>query len=281
MNIIEMNNISKTFGEKKVLNSVQLSIKKGEIFGLLGPSGAGKTTILKILTGQLAYKGSASVMNMDCSRMKDDIYKHIGISMNEHGFYERLSIYDNLLLFAQLSGTSRKVIDVVIKKVGLQDDKKTLVSRLSKGMKQRLSLAKAVLHSPAILFLDEPTSGLDPLTMNNIHDLIRTMNEHGTTIFLTTHNMEEATKLCGQVALLNDGMICEYGVPNEICQRYDQLKKIKMIKKNGKEYMYSNGKENANEIYQAFDREEVVSIHSCEPTLATVFIELTGRRVDI
>lgn len=281
MNIIEMNNISKTFGDKTVLNAIHLTIKRGEIFGLLGPSGAGKTTIMKILTGQLTYRGNASVMNMDCGYMKDDIYKHIGISMNEQGFYERLSIYDNLLLFARLTGTPKEVIDDTLRKVGLLENKKIAVAKLSKGMKQRLSLAKAILHSPDILFLDEPTSGLDPLTMNAIHELMISMNNKGTTIFLTTHNMEEASKLCGHVALLNEGTICEYGIPNEICQRYNHLQKIKVKLKNGKEHLYSNGKENANEIYQALCKEEILSIHSCEPTLATVFIELTGRRVDI
>ena len=147
-------------------------------------------------------------------------------------------------------------------------------------MKQRLVFARAILHNPKILFLDEPTSGLDPVIASLMHQLILEEKEKGTTIFLTTHNMEEATKLCDNVALLNQGEIVEYGSPLEICRKYNHQNKIRIVTKVGEEIILENAPTSSSMVAEYLDKNLVMSIHSTEPNLETVFMELTGRRLE-
>lgn len=281
MNAIEMKGVTKNFGSKNVLSSIHLEIGDGEIFGLLGPSGSGKTTIMKLLIGQLEFTGEATIMGMDCHHMRNEIYEKIGISLDDNGFYERLSIRDNLLLYALLSKEGKHEVDEVLHKVGLENDAKTAEGKISKGMRQRLSLAKAILHKPKLLFLDEPTSGLDPQSMRQIHMLIQDLNKQGMTIFLTTHNMEEASKLCHHVALLNEGTICEYGVPAELCRKYNYLDKLTIRTKDDRELQFLNCEESAQPVHDIIQQGLLSSIHSSEPTLESVFLELTGKEMDV
>ena len=219
---IVMNCVSKSFGEKRVLDQISFSVSEREIFGLLGPSGAGKTTMIKILTGQISVSdGVAYVWGIDTSHITDDIYSKIGMVLDDQGLYERLSCYYNLKIFAEIYDIDKDNIERVLSQVGLINSIKKPVSQLSKGMKQRLVLARAIMHNPHLLFLDEPTSGLDPATALEIHQLIFELRDRGTTVFLTTHNMAEATKLCDNVVLLNEGKIVEYGAPDEICRKYN------------------------------------------------------------
>ena len=277
-NMIEINHVTKCFGSHEVLSDVSCLVKKGEIFGLLGPSGAGKTTLIRILTGQITtYLGSAAVFGTKTSNLTDKEYGRIGMVLDDSGLYGRLSCYDNLLLFARLHGIQKERILKTAAYVSLEQALKTPAGKLSKGMKQRLVLARAILHKPDLLFLDEPTSGLDPTTTLKIHELIFELRKNGTTIFLTTHDMEEATKLCDNIALLNEGHIVEYGEPLEICRKHNEENNITILKKDGSEVILPNGRESAEQIAGYFDGNCVLSIHSSEPTLETVFISLTGR----
>ena len=214
--MISMKNAVKRFGERTVLKDVSFDVGAGEIFGLLGPSGAGKTTIINILTKQLALDGGEKNIGADPM--------HTGLMLEEDGLYARLTCAENLNLFAGIYAMPKSVVTDVLKSVGLADAAKRPVAKISKGMRQRLALARAILHKPKVLFLDEPTSNLDPTTAMGIHNLIRTLKNNGTTIFLTTHNMEEATVLCDKVALLDQGTIVEYGSPTDICERHDSFK---------------------------------------------------------
>lgn len=281
MEAIRIEHINKIFSQKKVLNDITIDIKKGEIFGLLGPSGAGKTTLIHIITGQLEPDGGETfVLGKNSLKLSKEDYTHIGLVLDKEGLYERLSCYDNLQLYASIYRLAKEKIDAVLKKVHLYDDRKKLVNQLSKGMRQRLVLARAIMHEPQILFLDEPTSGLDPATTLKIHNLLLELRDRGTAIFLTTHNMEEAAKLCHRVALLNEGQIIECDSPTAICEKHNDLNKVVMTTKDHKQYVFHNNKTSAKQIYQLFQLENVESIHSSEPTLGQIFIDLTGKELD-
>lgn len=272
---VEMKHIVQEFGKKRVLNGIDLKIHTGEIFGLLGPSGAGKTTIIKILTGQIVPTAGHALL---LGGSREGLYKKLGMMMDNFGLYERLSCYDNLKLFARIYGVPRERIDIVLKKTGLFQDRKSAVAKLSKGMRSRLLLARAVMGGPEVLFLDEPTSGLDPATAEEIHRLILEEQERGATVFLTTHNMEEAYKLCDHVALLHEGNIVEYGEPEKLCRRYNHQNKLHISLYDGRQIELPNDKRAAETIKEYLDAEMVETIHSTEPSLETVFMELTGRR---
>ena len=216
--MIKMENIAKSFGVKKVLSDVTFEAKEREIFGLLGPSGAGKTTIINILTNQL---DADSGNHATGAHMLET-----GLMLDTDGLYVRLNCIENLNMFADIYGISRKKSLEVLKSVGLEESAKKSVNALSNGMRQRLALARAILHEPKVLFLDEPTSGLDPTTARSIHKLILELRDNGATVFLTTHNMDEAVKLCNQVALLHKGEIIEQGVPAEICKQHNAIKTV-------------------------------------------------------
>ena len=279
-NAISINGITKSFGQKKVLDDINLDIKKGEIFGLLGPSGAGKTTLIKILTGQLkAEQGSSSINGTDSQKLTGKDYSGYGIMMDNFGVYERLSCFENLKVFARIYRIKNDRIHEVLEAVGLGNAKKTLASELSKGMKSRLRLARVFMTNPDILFLDEPTSGLDPATADEIQKMLLAEKAKGKTIFLTTHSMTEAEKLCDTIALLHEGKIVEYGNPKEICRRYNHQKQIRIHLSDGTETAIPHD-ENAAEIVSELLRSgKAETIHTTEPDLETVFMELTGKEL--
>ena len=279
--MIKCKNVYKSFSEKTVLSGIDFEISDGEIFGLLGPSGAGKTTLIKILTGQLEIdRGKVVVLDKDVSKLTGEDNKNIGIMMDQFGVYERLSCYDNLKVFADIFGIRKNKIMETLEMVGLKDDAKTSASNLSKGMRARLCLARVLMHSPKLIFLDEPTSGLDPQTMRQIHKLILDKKKQGCTIFLATHNMEEAASLCDNVALLNEGVIVDSGSPKEVCRRYNHQKKIIMHLTSGEDVELSHDADSASDISHFLEEGLLETIHSSEPTLETVFLELTGRKLE-
>ena len=279
-NAISINGITKSFGEKKVLDDINLDVKKGEILGLLGPSGAGKTTLIKILTGQLSAENGKSVINgINSQKLSGDDYRNFGIMMDNFGVYDRLNCFENLKIFARIYGIKNDKINEALESVGLSDAKKTPAQNLSKGMKSRLRLARVFMINPDILFLDEPTSGLDPATADEIQKMIQKEKEKGKTIFLTTHTMTEAEKLCDNVALLSDGKIVEYGNPKEICRRYNHQKKLKIHLTDGTEKEIPHDENSAEIISELIKSGRAETIHTTEPDLETVFMELTGKEL--
>lgn len=278
--LLELNNISKKFGDKEALKDISISINEGEILGFLGPSGSGKTTTIKIVTGQLMQSGgSAFILGTDTRNINEKIYEKIGIVTDTSGFYEEFTVYDNLKLFAKLLKVDLKEVDVLLKRVRLEEQKNLVAGKLSKGQGQRLVLARAILHRPRLLFLDEPTSGLDPSTALEIHKLLLDLRDEGMGIFLTTHNMEEATKLCNHVALLNEGEIVEFGTPQEICLRYNNHKQYNVLLESKEKIVLDQSPSSIEKIKEWLLANEVAAIHSCEPTLETVFLTVTGREL--
>jgi ABC-2 type transport system ATP-binding protein len=276
--LIQATNLAKKFEGRYAIKDVSMTVQKGEILGFLGPSGAGKTTNIKILTGQLRQtEGTALLLGKDSRKLDESIYKKIGIVTDNSGVYKKLTVYDNLKCFANILEVDHGMIDELLQRVGLEEHKKKKAEKLSKGQMQRLVLARAILHRPALLMLDEPTSGLDPTTALSIHELLQVLKNSGMGILLTTHNMEEATKLCDHVALLNEGEIVEYGTPKEICLKYNQDRKYEILLKNGQKYILDETDEALAMIQDWMKEHMIETLHTCEPTLEQVFITITGR----
>ncbi|MDR1795118.1 MAG: ABC transporter ATP-binding protein [Erysipelotrichaceae bacterium] len=276
--LITLHNIRKEFGEKVALAELSINLHEGEILGFLGPSGAGKTTTIKIITGQLHQtSGEAEVLGKDSRKIDESIYRQIGIVTDNSGVYDEFSVYDNLALFASILQVDKSTIDGLLARVGLSAEKKQAAGKLSKGQKQRLVLVRAILHNPRILFLDEPTSGLDPSTAKDIHDLLLELKSEGTSIFLTTHNMEEATRLCDRVALLNEGRVVEEGAPLDICLRYNTEKKYELLLSDKSTLVLSHNKHDLQALSDLLNSDQVETLHSLEPSLESVFLKVTGR----
>ena len=252
---ISIRHLSKKFNKDFVLKDINAVLNSNEILGFLGPSGAGKTTTIKILTGQLKpTSGNAEILGIECDKINERIYEQIGIVTDSSGVYERMNLYDNLKYFAR-------------------------ILNVPSGQRQRLILARAILHRPKVLFLDEPTNGLDPSASNEIHKLLMELKNEGMAIFLTTHNMEEAAKLCDNVALLNDGVIVEYGSPQAICLKHNQIKKYRVRLTDGTTHLLLQNEKTTGQIAQWMNSGQLETIHSCEPTLETVFLDTTGRNL--
>lgn len=277
--LILVKKISKKFGSNIALNKIDFRIEAGQIFGFLGPSGAGKTTTIKILTGQLSYdEGEAVVLGKNIAQLGKQELENMGIVSDQSGYYEKLSLEKNLELYARLFNVEMKKIYNLLETVGLYKARKTMVEKLSNGMKQRMLLVRALINKPKLLFLDEPTSGLDPTTSLKIHELLFKLKKEGVAIFLTTHDMDEATKLCNQLILLFEGNIVEKGTPQEILKKHNDTHNVKV--------MFTN---NSFKVFPMIDlknfewdknKHSITSIHSLEPTLEEVFIKLTGMRLN-
>jgi len=221
MKAITTKNLSKKFGDLTAVDHISFSVDSGEIFGFLGPNGAGKTTTIRMLTGQiLPSSGQGTVAGFDIISERDKLKPRIGVIFEFQNLYERLSARDNLNFMRLLYGVDRNSVEKVLELVGLKDRANEKLKNYSNGMKQRLLIARALLHDPEILFMDEPTRGLDPVIANQIRQLISQLAQDGRTIFLTTHYMEEADRLCNRVAIINHGRIIALDDPHKLKQNY-------------------------------------------------------------
>ena len=273
--MITVEKITKRFGNKTALNQIQFNVDKGEIFGFLGPSGAGKTTLINILTGQLkADEGTTQLLGKDTKDLTPEDLTRIGLVGDSSGYYEKLSLEKNLIVYAKIYELPNSRVDEVLEQVGLLESKKTIAEKLSTGMRQRMFLARALLNRPELLFLDEPTSGLDPMTSKKIHRLLEELKAAGTTIFLTTHDMVEATEMCDRISLLNQGDLVEIGTPRDIIQKYNKEKRVKVT------FVDHSVQVMAFEDLKDQDMTQVELIHSMEPTLEDIFIQLTGEKLN-
>ena len=216
--MINVQNLVKHYGSQAVLSDVTFSVAPQEIFALLGPSGAGKTTIINLLTGELNPDGG--IVEVEATP------RQVGLMLDAGGIYPHLSCLDNLNLYARIYGLPISRCVEALESVGLGDSATKPASKLSRGMTQRLALARAILYAPKLLILDEPTSALDPGTARGICNLLQKLRDDGTTIFLTTHNMDEALKLCDRVALLHKGEIVTQGAPVDLCSQYNAMRTV-------------------------------------------------------
>ena len=232
MNIaIETSGLTKYYGELLAVDHITLDVRQGEIFGFLGPNGAGKTTTVRMLTGIIKpSEGVGKVMSHDIQREPLRAKQVIGVVPEMSNAYVDLSAWDNLMLIGELYGVSKKdrerTAGRLLQDFGLYDRRNQLVKGFSKGMKQRLLLAMALINEPQVLFLDEPTSGLDVESARMIKSFIQELNKGGVTVFLTTHNMEEANQLCDRVAIINRGKIVAVDSPEKLRATSSDLQSV-------------------------------------------------------
>lgn len=270
--MIRIVGLEKSFGQKIALDKIDLELASGEILGFLGPSGSGKSTTIGILTGQVdPDAGLVQVFGKDVKDLGAEDFAQMGLMSDALGFYETLTVYQNLTFFARFFQIPMEEVDALLKRLELWEDRDVRTSKLSTGMKQRMMLIRSVLHHPQLLFLDEPTSGLDPSLTRKIQDLLLELKEAGVGIFLTTHNMEEATRLCDRLVLLHKGRIVESGTLEEIRERQVPNEDLVTIR-------YRDGQSRVvprAEVSQYFS-DQVIGMDSTEMDLEAIFIKLTG-----
>ncbi|MCT1903005.1 ABC transporter ATP-binding protein [Oceanobacillus sojae] len=224
MEALQTNQLTKTYGKKTVVDSVDLHIPQGSIFGFLGKNGAGKSTLINMVTGQIKpSSGSFEVLGQSGNRL-ESLQKEIGVLPDYSTFYDDLTAFSHLNYFQKLlkQSLSRQDILRVLTRVGLEDAVHVKVKKFSFGMKKKLGIAQSIIHQPKLLFLDEPTSGVDANAVLNIHSLIKEIAAQGTTIFLTSHNLNEVEKLCDEIAIMNKGSIQTQGTMQQLREQYQQ-----------------------------------------------------------
>ena len=237
MNILEVKNLSKNYNGFKAVKGINFSLEKGEVFGFLGPNGAGKTTTINMLTGLARpTSGSIQIAGEDGIKNIKKVQQIIGIVPDESNLYDEMNGFDNLVFCASLYGLDKekreKRAQDLLKQFGLADTGKKLFKAYSKGMKRKLVIAAGIIHEPPILFLDEPTTGIDVETARQIRRLIQTLNANGTTIFLTTHYIEEAERLCHRIGFIVEGKVIKIGKTVDLMQETQKVNIIEFTLEN-------------------------------------------------
>ena len=277
-------NLTYRYGELTAVDHISFHVAAGEVLGFLGPNGAGKSTTIKMLTGQLRpQEGTATLLGEDIAKRAKKIQAHIGVCFELTNLYEQMSAAENLALFARLFSVKGFQAEPLLERVGLNGRGKDRVETYSKGMKQRLMVARTLINKPQILFLDEPTEGLDPTSAAAIRRIIREEQERGATVFLTTHDMMEADKLSDRVAFINQGQIVALDTPHSLKQQFGKriLRAEIQTADGGLETreIFLDKPETPQTIEALFSHERVVTMHSEEATLEDIFIEITGREL--
>ncbi len=307
MAAIEVEGLTKYYGEIKAVDHISFEVNEGEIFGFLGPNGAGKTTTVKMLTTILKpTSGKALVAGYDVVKEQRKVRKKIGVVFQDPSVDRQLTGFENLYLHGIIYGMSgkelRKRIEEALKFVELSEFANVPLKKYSGGMVRRLEIARAMLHDPEILFLDEPTLGLDPQTRAKVWEFIQELKERGVTVFLTTHYMEEADKLCDRVAIIDHGKIAAIGTPEElkgmigseviyvringdpekfveICKKSGEFKEVKKIKDEVISLSVRSASTAIPEVFELASKcgTKVEEVKYHRPTLEDVFLHLTGR----
>ena len=267
--------------DRPAVEDLRFEVEEGEIFGLLGPNGAGKSTTQKILIGLLrGYEGDVSVLGKPLAEWGSDYYEHLGVAFEFPNHYLKLTGFENLAYFRSLYRGRTLSPGELLERVGLADDGAMLVSQYSKGMKNRLSVARSLLNDPELLFLDEPTAGLDPVGGREIKELIREQRQAGKTVFLTTHDMVVADDLCDRVAFVVDGKLELIDTPRELELRYGD-RRVRVEYGAGESAAHRefplDGLGDNVEFLDLLRTNEVQTIHTLEAKLEEIFIQVTGR----
>ncbi|WP_438498436.1 ABC transporter ATP-binding protein [Paenibacillus sp. IHBB 3054] len=281
--MIQLTEVSKSFQEKRAVDRLSFSVGEGEVFGFLGPNGAGKTTTIRMMTGLLQpSEGQILINGMNISQHKKKVHAEIGVVFELPNLYVRSSIRDNLELFADLYGVSKGRLDEVIGSLQLEERQKFKVGSLSKGWKQRVLIARSLLHRPKVLFMDEPTSGLDPNSAALIRKYIMRIKDEGTTIVITTHDMHEAEELSDRVGIMHAGRLVALDNPQSLKKAYGKAEIEAEYWQEDKVMSTSwplADEMTKDHIYQLMASGKLISLHSKEASLADVFAALTGSEL--
>ncbi len=310
MNIIEVENLSKKFDNFLAVKDINFSIKKGEIFGFLGPNGAGKTTTINMLTGLAKpSSGKIKIAGVDGIKNIKKVQQIIGIVPDESNLYDDMSGIENLTFCASLYGIKKEIREsrakILLEQFGLSDTGKKPFKAFSKGMKRKLTIAAGIIHEPEILFLDEPTTGIDIESARQIRTLINTLNKKGTTIFLTTHYIEEAERLCNRISFIVNGKVIKIGNTKDLIEdvqkdniveffveedvnnfkellvkHFPQIK-IELVS-NNKIKIISKEKINLMPFMKFFDEKNILVREAkiIYPSLEEVFVKITGIEIN-
>jgi ABC-2 type transport system ATP-binding protein len=300
--VIKVDHLRKSYKDIKAVSDISFRVYEGEIFGMLGPNGAGKTTTMEIVEGiRKADSGRVTVLGIDVKKDPRKVKTNIGVQLQTTSLYPRLSVREVMALFASFYPRAAS-IDKLIKLVDLEDSKKKRCKNLSGGQQQRLSIALALVNNPKVLFLDEPTSGLDPQSRHNIWSMIEYVRSKGKSVFITTHYMEEAQRLCDRVAIIDYGKIIATDKPDKLVSQHfqdeaiefelnqqlddDVLSKVagvtNVVQENGKVTVYSSAVPVTISALLDLAKQrgfELTNLYVRRATLEDVFLKLTGRRI--
>jgi ABC-type multidrug transport system ATPase subunit len=278
---ISVRDVRFSYGKVEAVKGISFDVARGEVLGFLGPNGAGKSTTIKMLTGQLTPRaGEVRILGMDVTKQRDLVQARIGVCFEEKNLYLAMSGVENLRFFARLYGIRDPDVGGLLERVGLRERGRDRVEGYSKGMRQRLMMARALVNDPEVLVLDEPTDGLDPVSSQTIRELIRAQAERGTAVLLTTHDMWEADALSHRVAFINEGRIYAEGPPEELKLAHGRRTVKVRVREDGtvREHVVAlDDGDHAVQLAKAVEGRDLLTIHTEEATLEAVFIQMTGR----
>lgn len=279
---IKVEELTKSYGNTQVVKGISFAVEKGEVFGFLGPNGAGKTTSIRMMIGEIPHdKGIIEILG---HRIPDDsakIKSLVGVVPDCQNLYDRITVRQNLEFFASLNSIDHSQIDKVLSEVFLSEHQHKACKDLSRGLRQRALIARGLLHKPEVFFLDEPTSALDPHSAKMIRDLVLALKNNGTTVFLTTHYMEEADSLCDRLAIMNLGSIVACDKPEILKKQFGRQSVILEFISSGqllsREFSLTNDIDK-KELAELIRTQEIIKLHTQEASLEEVFMKVTGAQ---
>lgn len=278
---IDVREVRYSYGKTRAVNGISFTVNRGEVMGFLGPNGAGKSTTIKILTGMLAPQaGTVRLLDMDVARHRKEVQARIGVCFEEKNLYLNMSGTENLDFFARLFGIKGYDAREALLRVGLAERGRDRVKRYSKGMRQRLMVARALVNTPDVLFLDEPTDGLDPVSSRAIRAIIKEEAERGAAVFLTTHDMSEADQLSDRVAFINNGEIVALDTPENLKLKHGtRTVRVRVRRGEGidEHVVALDSTETGEQLKTAVAGPGLLTVHTEEATLEDIFVKLTGR----
>lgn len=277
--VITVTNLSKRYGKRVVVDDLSFTVKSGQTLGLLGPNGAGKTTTMRILMGlSRPTAGKVNILGFDLHKEVKKIHGQIGVAFEKPNLFENLSGYQNLAIFCKLYDQPLTAIQPLLERMDLWERAHDPVKVYSKGMKQRILILRALIHSPRMLFLDEPCSGLDPVSSRIIRDYLLELKTQGMTILLTSHDMEEVDELCDLIGFINHGRLIVLEETHRLKEQYGSptLKVLYFQDEQICEELLPPTTENMLRIRDLYAEKRIISVHSMEATLAEIFRKLSS-----